>query len=196
MRDAKQSLMLRTNHRIVVALDLEQYSEIVLEHALDQAARHRTPDLHFLTVVERPAECVEMKKRLAQLVLPALQAIDRATWTVHLHVRAGDAPKEIAALALEVGAHLIVIGRFGTHHPHRHIAKMASDILDLAPCPVLVAGLSGDDSHASPQCDDCAKMRAETGGEKWFCVRHSGDRARMTALVPFGSSWTGSNELW
>ena len=188
--------MLRTNHRIVVALDLEQYSSIVLEHALDQAARHRTPDIHFLTVVERPVECVEMKKRLAQLVLPALEAVDRTTWTVHLHVRAGEAPSEIAALASEVGAHLIVIGRFGIHHPHRHIAKMASDILELAPCPVLVAGLSEDDSRVAPQCDDCANTRGETAGEKWFCVRHSGDRARISALVPFGSSWTGSNELW
>ncbi|HEY0255323.1 MAG TPA: universal stress protein [Kofleriaceae bacterium] len=181
-------------HRIVVALDLEQYSDIVLEHALDQAARHKRPDLHFLTVIERPADVSEMKNRLAERVLPAIQAIDRTSWAVRLHVRAGSAPEEIAALAGEVDAHLIVIGRFGIHHPRRHLAKMASDILDLAPCPVLVATLR--DEEKSPQCDDCAKARIDTNGERWFCMAHSGDRARISTLVPFGSNFTGSGLMW
>lgn len=180
--------------RLVCALDLEQYSDIVLGHALDQAARHEKPDLHFLTVIERAADADATKNRLAEAVLPAIQALDRTSWSVRLHVRAGDAPPEIAALADEVAAHLIVIGRFGVHHPRRHIAKMASDILDLAPCPVLVAAL-GDEAR-SPQCDDCAKTRLETAGERWFCQAHSGDRARISTLVPFGSGFTGTNLMW
>ncbi|MFT3692351.1 MAG: universal stress protein [Kofleriaceae bacterium] len=195
MRDApSQCMETEHTHRMVVALDLEQYSDIVLEHALDQAARHRNPDIHFLTVIERPADCDATKNRLAAQVLPAIQAIDRTNWSVRLHVRAGNAPEEIANLAGEVDAHLIVIGRFGVHHPRRHIAKMASDILDLAPCPVLVATLDGDSK--SPQCDDCAKTRLETNGERWFCQRHSGDRARISTLVPFGSNFTGSGLMW
>lgn len=188
--------MIEPPHRIVVALDLEQYSEIVLEHALDQAARHRAPDLHFVTVTDRPAECDTVKPRLAALVLPALELIDRSAWSVHLHVRAGDTAQEIADLAAEVRAHLIVIGRFGVHHPHRHLAKMASDILDLAPCPVLVAGLVGEEAPRAQQCDDCARVRSETDGQRWFCERHSVERTRFSTLIPFGSNFTGSNEMW
>ena len=38
-------------YRIVVGLDLSEYAEVVLEHALDQAARHELSELHFVTVV-------------------------------------------------------------------------------------------------------------------------------------------------
>jgi nucleotide-binding universal stress UspA family protein len=188
--------MIEPPYRIVVGLDLDQYSEIVLEHALDQAARHRAPDLHFLTVTDRPADCDGVKTRLAALVLPGLESIDRSAWSARLHVRAGETAQEIADLASEIRAQLIVIGRFGVHHPHRHLAKTASDILDLAPCPVLVAGLVGDGSQRSPQCDDCARVRIETEGEKWFCERHSGERTRFSTLIPFGGGFSGSSEMW
>jgi nucleotide-binding universal stress UspA family protein len=188
--------MIEPPHRIVVGLDLEEYSNIVLEHALDQAARHRAPDLHFLTVIDRPADCDVVKPRLAALVLPALEQLDRTAWSVRLHVRAGDPAEEITDLAVEVNAHLLVIGRFGVHHPHRHLAKMASDILDLAPCPVLVAGLAGEELPHSQQCDDCARVRIQTEGERWFCERHSVERTRFSTLVQSGSGFTGSNEMW
>ena len=41
------------NFRIIVGVDLSEYSDIVIEHALDQAARHDEPELHFLTVREK-----------------------------------------------------------------------------------------------------------------------------------------------
>jgi hypothetical protein len=36
----------------MVGVDLSEYSEIVIEHALDQAARHHYPELHVLYVKE------------------------------------------------------------------------------------------------------------------------------------------------
>lgn len=186
--------MTDSTFRIVVALDLTEYSSLVLEHALDQAVRHSAPDLHFLSVVDDTDAIEPTKKRLAELVLPSLDAIDRARWSVRLHVRAGKTAEEIAALAGEIGARLIVIGRFGVHHPHRHLAKTASDILDLAPCPVFVAAFAEDAVQTSPICPDCAKVRTESEGERWFCERHRSDR--VSTRVPFGSNFTGSNQLW
>ncbi|CAN5705163.1 hypothetical protein BH11MYX1_BH11MYX1_56600 [soil metagenome] len=184
-------------YRLVVALDLNQYASIVLEHALDQAVRHSEPDLHFLTVVDDAARIAEVKSQLAGAVLPVLDTIDRTKWSVRLHVRTGVIAEEIANLAGEIEAQLIVIGRFGTHHPHRHLAKTAGDILDLAPCPVLVAGIT-ETTHVqtSPQCPDCARTRLETHGERWFCERHSDGQAGISTIVPFGSNFTGGTLMW
>ena len=194
MRDAWLDVMTRPSFTIVVAVDLGQFSSIVVEHALDQAARHDSPDLHFLTVVAKPGDIEPTKQKLADLVLPMLGTIDRSRWQMRLHVRAGDTPEELAALATEVGAELMVIGRFGEHHPHRRLAKTAADIVDLAPCPVLVASLVADPPRTSPICPECAKVRAATNGERWFCDRHRDDR--VSTRIPFGSNFTGSNQLW
>jgi len=186
--------MTQPSFTIVVAVDLGQFSSIVVEHALDQAARHDTPDLHFLTVVDSAKDIEPTKQKLAGLVLPMLGTLDRSRWQMRLHVRAGRAAEELAALATEVGAGLMVIGRFGEHHPHRSLAKTAAEILELAPCPVLVASLVQDPPKVSPVCPDCAKVRAESNGESWFCARHRDDR--VSTRVPFGSGFTGSNQLW
>ena len=53
-------------YRIVVALDGSEYAEIVVEHALDQAARHDPVDLHLLTVVNNAADVEAAKVWLAQ----------------------------------------------------------------------------------------------------------------------------------
>jgi nucleotide-binding universal stress UspA family protein len=188
--------MIEPTFRIVVALDLEQYSQIVLDHALDQAVRHRAPDVHFLSVVDRPEDVPAVKERLAGLVLPSLDSIASTEWSARLHVRVGETAAEIAGLTGELRAHLIVIGRFGVHHPHRHIAKTASDILDIAPCPVLAVGLVDDAPETTPQCEDCVKIRRETHGGNWFCKKHHGDGARISTLVPFGSNFTGSRLMW
>jgi nucleotide-binding universal stress UspA family protein len=186
--------MTQPSFAIVVAVDLGQFSSIVVEHALDQAARHDAPELHFLTVVGSADEIEATKRRVVDLVVPALGPLDRKNGSMRLHVRAGKVAEELAALAAEVGAQLMVIGRFGAHHPHRRLAKTAADIVDLAPCPVLIAALVEDPPRTSPICPDCAKVRVETNGERWFCAQHRGDR--VSTRVPFGGGFTGSNQLW
>ncbi|HTR50384.1 MAG TPA: universal stress protein [Kofleriaceae bacterium] len=183
--------MTEPRHRIVVALDLGEYSEIVLEHALDQAARHDGPDLHFVYVHDDIGLDVETaKQRLAALVLPALEVLDCTEWRIRLHVRAGKAPAAIAELAGELGAHLIVLGRFGTHHPHRRLGTVAARVIDLAPCATLVVGLEGS-SEAVGQCPDCVEARASSDGARWFCAAHTGDRTRLSTMVVPGASWLG-----
>ncbi|MEO6772199.1 MAG: universal stress protein [Kofleriaceae bacterium] len=195
------TVMTQPSFAIVVGVDLGQFSSFVVEHALDQGARHDAPELHFLTVVDRADEIEATKQRLADLVVPAISAFaspvgsrDRSDWSLRLHVRAGKIAEELAALAAEVGARLMVIGRFGRHHPYRRLAKTAADIVDLAPCPVLVTALVDDPPRTSPICPDCAKVRVETHGERWFCAQHRGDR--VSTRVPFGGGFTGSNQLW
>lgn len=195
MQEAESKLDNPRWYRIVVALDLSEYAEIVLEHALDQAMHHTHPDLHFVTVVDRGDEDVDdAKAKLAALVLPAL---DHATadWRARLHVRAGRAHEEIACFAADVRAHLIVLGRFGLHHPG--VGSVASRVIDSASCPTLVCGFSEDAPEARDQCPDCVHVRAESDGERWFCAAHAApDRISIaTIAVPTGA-WTGDGLMW
>jgi hypothetical protein len=61
---------------------------------------------------------------------------------------------------------------------------------------VLVAGLTESGERDAQECPDCAKIRTDSDGDRWFCVRHSGDRARISTLVPFGSGYSGGGLLW
>ena len=184
--------------RIVVALDLSDYSEIVLEHALDQAARHAAPELHFVTVVDDPDSDIEpVKQSLARLVFPALDGLKGADWRARLQVRAGKPYEEIASLAAEIRAHLIVVGRFGLHHHRMLRSSVASRVVDLATTPTLVVGLCDDSPDSITPCPDCAAARAESDGERWFCAAHSdGDRASLATVFVSGPTWVGGGPMW
>jgi nucleotide-binding universal stress UspA family protein len=188
-----------TNHadpryRIVVGLDLSEYSEVVLEHAFDQCTRQIAPDLHVVTVVEDDADLEEIKQRLAAIVLPSLDGFDCGDWHLRLHVRAGDAAEEIANLAAEIRAHLIVVGRFGLHG--RRFAKVPTRVVELATCPTLVVGLTDQSPDQLAQCPDCVAVRMETDGECWFCDRHADGRASLASTMVPSSVFTGGSLMW
>jgi len=170
--------------RIVIAIDGSQYSEIVLEHALDQAARHDSPDLHLVTIVNNKADVDFTKRWLARTALEGLDAFSnhQGTWRTRLHVRVGKPEEEIPNLAAEVEADLLVIGNFGVH-PQRH--PIAEGVIARATCPTLVVGLSGRAVEANPQCPDCVTVRETTDGERWFCDAHTSDvELRLSTLLP------------
>jgi len=179
-------------YRMVIGVDLSEYSDIVIEHALDQAARHRTPELHFLTVNQGKRANADLKQLLWERVSPLLETFtkDAVEWRARLHVRKGKAEEEIAALAGELGADLIVIGQFG-----RHAHKLASRIVAGAHTPTLVVGMPND-LQASPMCPMCAATRDETQGDRWFCGAHSGQGARLEHDVTPMTTWTAGGLMW
>jgi nucleotide-binding universal stress UspA family protein len=179
----------------VVGLDLTEYCEIVLEHALDQAARHDAPELHFIYVKERRQRrrsSEELTQRLTQIVYPALQTFSRQakSWRARLHVRGGKPDQQIGALAQDLQADLIVIGQFGLHHP-RDAIRLPSRVLEAAPCATLVVGMP----HAlqrSPICKACAAVREDSDGERWFCDAHRAANRVDHAVTPM-TVWTGGS---
>jgi universal stress protein A len=190
------SSVVNRRYRIVVALDLSEYAEIVLEHAIDVAARHATPDLHFVTVVaDERADLVETKNQLAEQVLEALGELRGPDWHARLHVRVGKPDEEIVALAGEIDADLITIGRFGVSAPRRKLGSIAHRVLEQAPCPVLAINLLDRplETHA---CDECVRVRAESDGERWFCAEHSAPDRPTLATVVLPALWTGGTLMW
>jgi nucleotide-binding universal stress UspA family protein len=185
--------------RIVVALDLSEYAEIVLEYALDQAARHSAPDIHFLHVVpDHDEDRIDAaKRRLAALSLESLENVHGADWRARLHIRAGKAADEIIALAAELDAHLVVVGRFGVHSAWRQLGSTAHRVLEHAHCPVLAVNLVDRPIETEPQCPDCVAVRAASDGERWFCDAHSApDRETIATTFLTPGPRVGGGLLW
>lgn len=161
-------------YRIVVGIDLTEYADIVIEHSLDQAARHDAPELHFLTVKEkRKPSSADLKQALWERVYPELETFNRygKDWRARLHVRRGKPDEQIAMLAAEIQADLIVIGQFGQHKDN-----IPNRILRVASCPTLVVGLP-EEAQTSPMCPMCVTVRDESDGQRWFCSAHTDTRA-------------------
>jgi nucleotide-binding universal stress UspA family protein len=184
-------------YRIVVGVDLSEYADIVIEHALDQAARHDMPELHFLTVREKRTSAGEDRKQaLWERVYPALQTFNRygTDWRARLHVRRGRPEIEIAELAADLRADLIVIGQFGLHTPRGSDKNVPNRVLQHAVCPTLVVGLP-EAVDPTPQCPMCVAVREDTEGERWFCARHLDDRGADHFVSPM-TAWSGGTLLW
>lgn len=189
-------MMHTRKYRIVVGLDGSEYAEIVLEHAFDQAARHDSPDLHLVSIVGDERELDRTKQWLARIALEGLDAFgERASpWSTRLHVRVGKPEREIANIANEVDADLLVIGNYGVH---RHRKSTATRIMERVACPTLVLGLSGHVVEVEPQCPACVLVRESTDGERWFCDAHTSDHElRLSTLVPRGAPLTHGGTMW
>jgi nucleotide-binding universal stress UspA family protein len=183
-------------YRIVVGLDLSEYAEVVLEHALDQAARHERSELHFVTAIPDARLLAATKPRLAALVRDGLDSFGERDWRARLHVRVGKPAEEIVLLADDIDADLIVVGRFSQHR--RRVGSTAQRVLELASTPTLAINQLGKPVTDHAQCPDCARVRASSDGEVWFCDRHrDSDRDTLaTTLVLPSTTWTGGTLMW
>jgi len=179
-------------YRIVVGIDLSEYADIVLQHALDQAARHDAPELHLLTVREKRKPSNEVvKQALWDRVYSDLEAFNRhgTDWRARLHVRRGNAAEQIGQLAAEIRADLIVIGQFGLHHPRTTDRNLPNRVLQAAVCPTLVVGMP--EELDATQCPSCVAVREYTEGDRWFCGDHSGSERRVDHSMTPMTVWTG-----
>lgn len=181
--------------RIVVALDDSEYAEIVLEHAFDQAMRHDAVELHFIAVVAREQDMAEAERYLAAQVVEGVERCRSAAGDrmVRLHVRAGHPVDEIVRLADEIDGDLILVGRFGVHERR---SSTATAIVEQAPCPVLVVGLTEHAIETTPQCPKCMAVRRATDAESWFCSEHSGDPRLHSSSLRSWSSTLSHGRLW
>ena len=170
---------------LVVGLDLTDTE--TSGYALDQAARitARIPrsEMHVLHVVPLDAtpEVAREAVGLLQMYVTEKAACleELAQQCVGVHVRRGDAAQEIARLAAEVGADMIVVGAHKAPHlKNLFIGSTGERLMGTAKCPVLVAGPAPQPqpSHViviDAPCPDCIEARAASRGSKWWCARHS-----------------------
>jgi len=170
---------------LVLGLDLTETE--ASGFAFDQAARivARIPrsQLHVVHVLDAHASSEEGHEALGLLELyvsekgAAVGSMDHQSTGVH--VRVGDPGRELAQIAADIHADVIVVG---THRPvtlrSLVVGSTAARVMAAAHCPVLVAGPrpKPQPSHViviDPPCPDCVQTRLATTGATWWCERHS-----------------------
>jgi nucleotide-binding universal stress UspA family protein len=166
---------------LVVALDLADTASG--GYALDQALRIsvRVPgsQLHAVHVSASDAK-EETLGLLRHYVSDKAIALGGATQqTVAVHVRKGDPAREIAQLATDLLADVIIVGTHKVPHlKNLFVGSTAERVMASATCPVVVAGPrpQPQPSHViviEPACQACVQARFETLGRAWWFARHS-----------------------
>lgn len=131
----------------------------------------RTTDLATLDAAgERLQKCAQERVSLAGAL---------AVTRVVAHIRRGSPAREIAELAANLDADLVVMGSHGRHGVERFfLGSVAERVLRLCRCPVWIIRPK---EHAAelkvpeiePPCPECVARREATGGVALWCKRHS-----------------------
>jgi nucleotide-binding universal stress UspA family protein len=185
------------NYTIVVGTDFSDLSDRAIDQALETASLHPGAEVHVLYVepdvwasaalapalseaVNADTALVKVQERVKariEKMSPHLRKgeIRRAV----VHFRRGSPAENIAQLAADLDADLVVVGS----HGHRGIERLflgsvAERTSRLARCPVWIVrpkdhSTAGRVPEIEPPCPDCLAARAASEGKKLWCARHS-----------------------
>jgi len=179
-------------YRVVVAVDDTEMAETVVEYALDTAARHEPTELHFVRVVSAGAlhhvhqgDVDAAHAAIRAQVLGTVDDFGGSHAAIRVHACAGDPVDEIVALAEDVGADLIIVGRHGGLGRPGRLGSVPQKLLAVAHSCLLVVQPDGYQSEVGePACPRCAEVRAASNGDQWFCAEHHDVRPwRSTSLL-------------
>ncbi len=190
---------------VVVGID---YSPNSL-HALDEAlvmTSARTGELHVVHVVHDPLRAPSQRDAEGATASDAaLDTVRRRTSDkmaeltsrhgplalkrVIAHLRHGSPAEEIAQLAADVDADLVVVGSHGHRGLERFLlGSVAERTNRLARCAVWTVRPKDHDATGrvpaiEPPCPDCVVRRRETSGKEIWCARHSEHHIRPHVLT-------------
>lgn len=183
---------------VVAAIDFVQHGETVLQMSANLAAA-TAGELHVVHVIPRDAVgslrgedalrfsnlTDDVRAKLEQLAAKVPAAIKR----VVLHVRIGSADVEIAQLASDVGADVVVVGTHGhTGLERLLLGSVGASLIRNAPCPVLVCRPKSvpPTVEVTPPCPDCRAVQLSTQRATFWCERHAQrhPRAHTYSEVP------------
>ncbi len=182
-----QSTSLAPQSPFVLTLGLDITDTASSGFAFDQAAliasrvvRSRMHVVYVLGAGAGADVSREADGLLNRYVSEKWAALGRETSQVFgVHVRRGDAAREIAQLAAEVSADLIIVGNHKVPHLKTiFMGSTAARVMAAATCPVLVAGPRPQPTPThmiviDPPCGACVERRAASNGRAWWCERHS-----------------------
>jgi nucleotide-binding universal stress UspA family protein len=185
-------------YTIVVGVDFSEASELAVHRAFELACERPQAELHLVNVVQTygPQVAYEMpvdSSSLAVLTVAEARArfksyADQAVGRflaqnpgkllarIFTHVRFDSIADEIAQLAADLEADLVVVGTHGRRGISRVLlGSSAEATVRLAPCPVLVVrpkAVPEAPPRIEPPCPDCVTARRESGGGEMWCERH------------------------
>lgn len=182
---------------VVVGIDYSETSDLALERALDLAAERPHAEVHVLHVLpayqpgftpegavagvaNRYPDLSEASTKLlghVDRILAERAAQGRKTpERVVTHLRLEVAANEVAQLAADLEADLVVVGTHGRRGVSRLLlGSVAEATVRLAPCPVLVVRKKAPPQQVpqiEPPCPNCLAARRESGGAELWCEQH------------------------
>jgi nucleotide-binding universal stress UspA family protein len=183
---------------IVVGVDFSEASELAVQQAFKIAAEQAQAEVHLVNVVQTygtqvtydmPVDASALAvltvteartrfRRYADQALARFQAQNPGSSfnRVVVHLRFDAIAQEIAQLAADLEADLVVVGTHGRRGFSRLLlGSTAEATVRLAPCPVLVArpkAVPEDVPRIEPPCPQCVEARAASGGAELWCEQH------------------------
>lgn len=185
------------NYTIVVGIDFSELSDNALDQAIELASLHPGSEVHALYVAPDPlmastfgdalegaltadAGVLKVRDRAQQRVDRVAPHIRKsAVGRVVAHFRRGSPAEDIAQLAANLDADLVVVGSHGHRGLERLVlGSVAERTSRLARCPVWIIrpkdhSTDGRVPEIEPPCADCLQVREESKGKKIWCARHS-----------------------
>lgn len=182
---------------IVVGIDFSELSDRALDHALETASLREGSEVHVLYVepdlwVGATVATVPPAANGAEAAVKKVQerAVARiAAMPAHLdkgrvrrvvaHFRRGAPADDIAQLAADLDADLVVVGSHGHRGLERLVlGSVAERVSRLARCPVWIVrpkdhSTAGRVPEIEPPCPACVKAREASGGKQMWCDRHA-----------------------
>jgi nucleotide-binding universal stress UspA family protein len=189
-------------YQIVVGIDYSETGDYALEQALEMGTKHGNAEVHALSVVSllvppatpvmeyAPAQNIKgmsfddaakqlgsyLDRKVGEARDRLGKAADGRFPRIVPHLRVEVPAQEIAQLASDLEADLVVVGTHGRRGLSRVLlGSVAEAVVRLAPCPVLVVRKRQLVTVATiePPCPECVKTRKATNGEKFWCAQHS-----------------------
>lgn len=174
---------------IVAGVDFSEVSREALAEAGRMALLAERGELHVVHVVANPVAPASIQGTMApelSYLIEVDQAADKLRSTVASlalpdvrlagHIRVGRPDREIAQLASDVGADLVVVGSYGHRGLERLLlGSVAESLVRRCPCAVLVHRARSAPAWEliEKPCPDCVAVQKQTHGAKLWCVRHS-----------------------
>jgi nucleotide-binding universal stress UspA family protein len=184
---------------IVVGIDYSEVSRAAIREAFGAALAHQQSEVHVLhveaeiqayphadpqqsaTTDEALTRSLQRVERFVADELALFQRSQRLTGTtpfarVTSHVRTHSPGREIAQLAVDLDADLVVVGTHGRSGLARLLlGSVAHAVVNLAPCPVLVVRekqLTPELPRLEPACPLCIEVRQRSAGRELWCEQH------------------------
>jgi len=187
--------------QIVAGIDYSNTGDLALERAFELATEKQNAEVHIVHVLQTygalapvelglaptgadPAmisDAAEQLRRYADRKLQEYKAraasgpkklFERAV----SHLRLDSPAQEIAQLATDLEADLVVVGTHGRRGASRLLlGSIAEGVVRLAPCTVLVVRPKTADSTVpkiEPPCPQCVEARRATNGAELWCETH------------------------
>jgi nucleotide-binding universal stress UspA family protein len=185
-------------YTIVVALDYSPQSNLALEHALALAVEKKNAVVHAVNVfapydaglpvdpaiVSLMPTFAEAAKRFGEHVRDRVEAYRAkhpelepgVLGRIVVHQRSYDPAGEIAQVAADLEADIIVVGTHGRRGMARVMMGSVAEVTArIAPCPVLIVrpkALPEPVPRIEPPCPRCVEARRATNGAEFWCEQH------------------------